>query len=125
MKHSIDELYHIDGQKLYTEDYLIAHNVQQRDRKSLNSKGWTRAHAEQGSGKDQGKTIHTAKGSKRVYLYGEKTFFDTQAERDAYREQMNQQREQERRRSKALKTINDYLVVLSTDDLEDLIKGLN
>lgn len=125
MKHNINELYHINGQKLYTEDYIKANNIQQRDRRSLSNEGWTKAHAEQGSGKDQGKTVYTANGNKRIYLYGEKTFFDTQEERDAYREQMNQEREQERRRNKALRTINDYLATLSTDDLEDLIKGLN
>ena len=114
MKHNINELYYING-TYYTEE--VAKQMF-NDYVLMGTSGIYHT----------GNTIKVCVGLgqfKTYWMYGEKTFFDTQEERDTYREQRYQEQDQGRRRRKALRTINDYLATLSTDDLEDLIKGLN
>ena len=114
MKHNINELYHING-TYYTKE--VAKQMF-NDYVMMGANGIYHT----------GNTIKVCVGLgqfKTYWMYGEKTFFDTQEERNNYREQRWQERAERSRRSKALRTINDYLATLSTDDLEDLIKGLN
>ena len=80
MMHTIKELYKINGEKFYTADYITAHNIPKAT--GYNEQGWSKCY---GLGTDRGtKNIHTANGVKTVYTYGEKTWFDTAEERDAY-----------------------------------------
>ena len=123
MKHNINELYHINGQKLYTEDYIKANNIQQATVE--NHEGWSRVSYVLNTSSSKERNLHTAEGVKKIYIYGEKTWFDTMAEREEYRKIREQERAEQSRRKRAMTTINDYLATLSTDDLKDLIKGLN
>jgi len=123
MKHNINELYHINGQKLYTEDYIKANNIQQATIE--NNEGWSRVSYVLNTSSSKERNLHTAEGVKKIYIYGEKTWFDTLEEREEYKKIREQERAEQSRRKRAMTTINDYLATLSTDDLEDLIKGLN
>ena len=123
MKHNINELYHINGQKLYTEDYIKANNIQQATIE--NNEGWSRVSYVLNTSSSKERNLHTAEGVKKIYIYGEKTWFDTLEEREEYKKIREQERAEQSRRKKAMTTINDYLATLSTEDLEDLIKVLN
>lgn len=123
MKHNINELYHIDGQKLYTEDYIKANNIPKATIE--NHEGWSRVSYVLNTSASKERNLHTANGVKKIYIYGEKTWFDTLEEREEHKKIREQERAEQSRRAKAVRTINEYLATLSTDDLEDLIKGLN
>ena len=90
MKHTINELYKINGEKFYTMDYIVKHNIPKA--KSYNDpNGWSKCY---GLGTDRGtKNIHTADGVKVVYTYGEKTWFDT-AKKETLTEKNRRSQEQ-------------------------------
>ena len=123
MKHTVEELYHINGEKLYTKDYIEAHNIQEAT--PLDDNGWSKVMYVNNTSGQIARNIYTTQGTIKGYFYGAYTWFDTMEEREAHRLVREQERAQQSRRKKAMTTINDYLATLSTDDLEDLIKGLN
>ena len=78
-----------------------------------------------GLGPDKGtKNITTANGKRTVYTYGEKTWFDTEAERDEYRAQRNTEREEETKRNKMLKAIMEHYKNMSTEELAKVMATL-
>jgi len=121
MMHTINELYKIDGAKFYTADYIIKHNIPKA--KSYNdTNGWSKCY---GLGTDRGtKNIHTADGVKVVYTYGEKTYFDTAEERDAYRVQQNIARAELNKKNKLLKAINSHYQTMSVEELEEVLNNI-
>lgn len=120
MMHSYKELYKINGQKFYTEDYILAHNIPKAKR--YGEEGWSNCY---GLGTDTGtKTIYTAEGKRTVYTYSEKTWFDTEEERDAYRAERNAERAEETKRNKMIKAITEHLKTLSTEELEKIVATL-
>ena len=114
MMHTYKELYQIGGKGYYTEDYIIANNIPMG--KNFREEGKARPCVHLGTDKGT-KTIHTAEGKRTVYTYGEKTWFDTEAERDEYRAQRNAQREEETKRNKMLKAIMTHYESMSTEEL--------
>ena len=121
MMHTYKELYQIGGKGYYTEDYLIANNIPMGKRFSDEDKARPCVYL----GTDKGtKNIITANGKRTVYTYGEKTWFDTEAERDEYRAQRNTEREEETKRNTMLKTIMEYYKTLSTEELEQVMATL-
>lgn len=121
MMHSYKELYHIGGKGYYTEDYLIANNIHVGRHYGEEGKACRCVHL----GTDKGtKTIITATGKRTVYTYGEKTWFDGEAERDAYRAQRNAEREEETKRNKMLKTIMEHYKGMSIKELEQVLATL-
>ena len=122
MMHTYNELFVIGGKNgYYTEDYLVANNIPMG--KSMREEGKARPALSIGTDKGT-KTIHTAAGKRTVYTYGEKTWFDEEAERDAYRAQRNAEREEETKRNKMLKVIMEHYKTLSTTDLEHIMATL-
>ena len=120
MMHTHEELYKINGQKLYTWDYIEANNIPKSSRHD--NTGWSKCYY---LGPDKGtKKIYTAQGMRIVYTYGEKTWFDTEAERDEYRAQRNVERVEETKRNKMLKVIMEHYKTLSTEELEKLVATL-
>ena len=120
MMHTYEELYKINGQKLYTWDYIEANNIPKSNRHD--NTGWSKCYY---LGPDKGtKNIHTAQGMRVVYTYGEKTWFDTEEERDAYRAERNAERAEETKRNKMLKVIMEHYKTLSTEELEKMVATL-
>lgn len=120
MKHTINELYKINGEKFYTADYIAKHSIPKA--KKYGAEGWSRCY---GLGADKGtKNIYTADGRKTVYTYGEKTYFDTAEERDAYREQQQNERAELAKKNRLLKAINCYYQSMSVEELEKVLANI-
>lgn len=120
MMHTINELYKINGEKFYTADYIEAHNIPKA--KKYGAEGWSRCY---GLGANKGtKNIHTADGVKVVYTYGEKTYFDTEEERDTYREQQTIARAELTKKNKLLKAIDCYYRTMSIEELEEVLNNI-
>ena len=121
MKHNVTELYKINGAKFYTEDYIKANNIP-KSKRYASDNGWSIA-GYLGTGKDDFR-IYTAEGVKIAYAYGEKTWFDTREERDAYREEQAIARANAGRRNKLVKAINEKLADMSEEELMELLKKI-
>jgi hypothetical protein len=121
MKHNATELYKINGAKFYTEDYIKANNIP-KSKRYTDDNGWSIAHY-LGTGKDDFR-IYTAEGVKIAYAYGEKTWFDTREERDAYREEQAIARANACRKNKLVKAINEKLADMSEEELMELLKKI-
>lgn len=123
MMHNVNELYHINGQKLYTKDYIEAHNIPKRNIYDIhNEGGWSEVmYINNNKGIIN---IYTAQGKKVGYLYGQYTWFDTEAERDEYRAQRNAEREEETKRNKMLKAIMEHYKNMSTEELAKVMATL-
>ena len=120
MMHDVNELYHINGQKLYTKDYIEAHNIPKHNTHSEG--GWSEVRY---INNNKGViNIYTAQGKKVGYLYGQYTWFDTEAERDEYRAQRNAEREEETKRNKMLKAIMEHYKSMSTEELAKVMATL-
>lgn len=121
MMHTYKELYKIGGKGFYTEDYLIANNILMGNNFGEEGKACRCVSL----GPDKGtKNITTAQGKRIVYTYGEKTWFDTKAERDEYRAQRNTEREEETKRNKILKAIMEHYKTMSTEELAKVMATL-
>ena len=121
MKHNVTELYKINGAKFYTEDYIKVNNIP-KSKRYVSDNGWSIA-GYLGTGKDDFR-IYTAEGVKIAYAYGEKTWFDTREERDAYREEQAIARADASRRNKLVKAINEKLADMSEEELMELLKKI-
>ena len=121
MMHTYKELYKIGGKGYYTEDYLIANNIPMG--KCFSDEGKARRCVSLGTDKGT-KTIYTAQGKRMIYTYGEKTWFDTETERNAYRAQRNADREEEIKRNEMLKAIMERYKTMSTEELEQVMATL-
>ena len=121
MKHSVNELYKINGAKFYTEDYIKANNIQ-KSKGYTSDNGWSVAIG-LGTNKDDFR-IYTAQGVKIAYAYGEKTWFDNKEERDAYRVEQAIAREAVGRRNKLVKAINEKVAQMSEEELIELLKKI-
>ena len=123
MMHNVNELYHINGQKLYTKDYIEAHNIPKRNIYDIHSEGgWSEVmYINNNKGIIN---IYTAQDKKVGYLYGQYTWFDTEAERNEYRAQRNVEREEETKRNKMLKAIMEHYKNMSTEELAKVMATL-
>ena len=123
MMHNVNELYHINGQKLYTKDYIEAHNIPKRNIYDIHSEGgWSEVMYINNNKSII--NIYTAQSKKVGYLYGQYTWFDTEAERDEYRAQRNVEREEETKRNKMLKAIMEHYKNMSTEELAKVMATL-
>lgn len=120
MMHTHKELVKLNGKGFYTHDYMTVNNVCKANRHD--SEGWSSCHY-LGTNKDT-ITIHTAEGTITGYVYGEKTWFDSREERDAYRAQRNADREEETKRNKMLKAIMEHYKTMSIEELEQVVATL-
>ena len=122
MKHSIEELYDIEGMNgLYSEDYLDKHFVQV-ETFSRHLPHWHEGKAHKARSRSNAGMlkVHTANGVKAIYMIGEYTWYDTEEERDAVRAENQKKREENARRREALAKLEK----LSTANLEKLVAKL-
>lgn len=130
MKHSITELYYTATIKegnichtyiYFTERYRKANKIQLTKRFNPIDDGMAhRLYSKMG---DSFVLLDT-NGKRRVYLYGEKTWFDTKEERDAYREETNKERAQETARNKVKKALDEKLDQMTIEELQALLATL-
>ena len=120
MMHTYKELVKLNGKGFYTRDYMEANNICKAGRYGL--EGWCNCYG-LGTNKDT-INIHTTEGIITGYVYGEKTWFDSREERDAYRAQRNADREEETKRNKMLKAIMEHYKAMSTEELEKVMATL-
>lgn len=119
MKHSITELYTIKGLKgIYSEDYLDYHFVKVAPKYTTQQEG----EAYPLSYRTNAGTlnVHTATGIKVVYTIGEKTWYDTEEERQQARKANEDKRAEQARRRMAMEKLDK----LSTKQLEKLVEKL-
>lgn len=121
MKHNVKELYKVNGEKFYTEDYLAKYDIPKAKAYTCEN-GWSVARYLT-SGADEFR-IYTVNGVKIAYAYGEKTWFDTREERDAYRAEQKVIREASGRKNKVIKEITAKLNEMSEEELVNLLKTL-
>lgn len=112
MRHHINELYQINGRNgLYTLEFLTANNIKMGSRETLLQVGYA-THALYLVGRDMVKVYDIA-GIKNIYMYGEKTWFDSKVERDAYRIQ------------EAAKRAEIHLRTLAKNELVKMINNMS
>ena len=121
MKHNIKELYKINGKGTYSWDYIEANNIPRA--KSCSGEGGYREMLYVNNGKSCLR-VTTAEGTKIVYPYGEKTWFDTKEERNTYRAERATEREILIKRNKVLKKISNRLDTYTIEQLEALFATL-
>lgn len=117
MKHFANELYKINGAKFYTDDYIKSNKIPKGKR--YGQEGWSKA-LTLGTNKDDFR-IYTAEGVKIAYAYGEKTWFDTKEERDAYRAEQATMRAEMARKNKLIHAINEKLSAMNEEELAEFL----
>ena len=119
MKHSIEELYTIKGQRgIYSEDYLYDNFILTAENCLVQREGEAcRLMYRTNAGT---LNVRTANGIKVVYTIGEKTWYDTQVERDEARKMNAKKHEENARRRAAMEKLDK----LSTAQLEKLVMKL-
>ena len=130
MKHSIHELYYIylelDNQKKLATLAFIKENeiaiATPRNRGShLVYACPCRSHF---NNNKPVKVLDACGKTKLIYLFGEKTWFDTQEELDQHRAEYQVQRAQEITRNKVKKALNEKLDQMTIEELQALLATL-
>lgn len=118
MKHSNKELYKIEGiSGIFTAEAV----------KGLNNIYHLPANPESKTGYRWVWLNLEKTARKLIFTYGEKTWFDTKEERDAYRIEQNKARKGKQERAKQIKEINEQLVKYDLEQLKkiaEIIKNL-
>lgn len=125
MKHDVSELYTYNRHHNYSHDYIVANNIPVWHR-GMGHLTEEYAHHQSyfGPTKNGKKTMITAEGKKTIYVYGEKTWFDTEAERDAYRANRNAEREEQQKKNALLATIMQHYEAMTIEQLEAATKEM-
>jgi hypothetical protein len=112
MKHTMNEIYQVNHRgKIYTREYVEENKI-----KDARTVGYMVS-------RDEIK-IYTTEGIKFGYVYGEKTWFDTREERDAYREEQAKARAEMVAKNKVIKAINEKLKEMNEAELLELLKNI-
>lgn len=118
MKHSIKELYVINGKGVYHQTYL--------DSIDTTDCHITRKHYIINNPKKDGEFYYTTtEGKVKAWLYGEKTWFDTKAERDEYRAQRNAEMNERAKRKALIDRVLNYCDNLSDEELANFLSKID
>ena len=123
MKHDISELFKINGKPgFYHKRYFDGYGA---DLDHSKLKGYI----------ERAYSVTTKTGyiyinimdglRKKVFTYGEYTWFDTEEERDAYREEQKKLREEKKRRNDIIKDIVDRLNDMTEQEIYQVLKSLD
>jgi hypothetical protein len=133
MKHAINELFviHNGNNKitLATFDYVKNASIsilkRAREEREFDNDGLIYA-TEERYHTNSGKPVKVldVNGIKLIYLFGEKTWFDTEEELNTYKENFWKEENAKRERNKTLKAINERLAQLTDEELKKLLKNL-
>lgn len=128
------ELYYItngnDKRRIATKEYLdtnkIPYNLTEKEKIALRYEHLPyahRVHSHQNNNKPLG--ILDVNGIKLIYLFGEKTWFDTQEELDEYRKEYHKENNILIERNKIKKAIISKLDEMEKEELEKLLAKLS
>lgn len=132
MKHSIEELYSLrnsDIRSLMTEEYCKANGIIiATDRvvwRACQKSGATYAmpaHSHHNNNKPV--KVLDVNGIKLIYMFGEKTYFDTQEELNSYREVFHAEQAKERTINKLKKELLAKVAGKSAEELKKIIEKI-
>lgn len=133
MKHSITELYtlyNVDtNTKIATREYCEANNIPcyEKTPKTYEERqaGYAKPCVSHVNTNSKGLNVLNVDGKKKIYLFGEKTWFDTPEELEKYREQYQRERVQQTLRNSVKKEIIAILDGMELQDLEILLAKLS
>lgn len=132
MKHSIEELYSLrnsDNRSLMTEEYCKANGIIiATDRvvwRACQKNGATYAMpAISHQNNNKPVKVLDVNGIKLIYLFGEKTYFDTQEELDSHRKAFQEQQAKEREINKLKKELLAKVEGMSAEELKKIIEKI-
>ena len=124
MKHEINELFSYNNKiydaqamsKLLNVDITV---LNFKERKALGCKKMLYRICDYNKPNKGSFKYNTVNGEKIAWQFGEKTFFDTEEERNQAREEYQASREESKYRNKLLAKINQ----LTTEELENILKN--
>ena len=133
MKHEIKELFKVhnigDGQiNIATKDFLEKNSIviaEGRYAQMYDKHGEiyaTSLISRANSGKPL--KVHSANGIKLIYLFGEKTWFDTQEELNKYREDFQKEQAFIHEHNKLKKAINEKLNEMTIEELKQILEQM-
>ena len=122
MKHSIEEVYFINGKAgTYTEAYLIANGIPIGSHHTILQEGYA---ARCGYKVAKSFYLTDVNGKRKVFMYGEKTWFDTEEEVAAYRITANANEAEKRLRSIAKKQFADLIDKMSIEEVKAFMEKM-
>lgn len=116
MKHSIEEVYSINGRNgTYTEAYLAAHGIRIGHYHTLLQEGYATKCLYKVAKEFY---LTDVNGKRKVFMYGEKTWFDTEEEVMAYRILTNAEMAEKRLRNIAKKSLADLIDGMTLEEVK-------
>lgn len=122
-----DNLFRLNGKGYYTADYLEVNNIPKpvkifgrKNREIVKTPASTVSYIVA----DKVSVVNTSHGVVSIYMYGEKNFFYSEEERDAYREEQKIFRAEQKKKNDVIKSITEKLKEMSQEELEKLLKEL-
>lgn len=122
MKHSIEEVYYINGRNgTYTAAYLAANNIPIGSRHTLLQEGY--AHK---CSYKVAPTFYLTEvcGKRKVFMYGEKTWFDTEEELAAYRILASAEMAEKKIRNLAKKGLAEIIDGMSIEEVKAFMEKM-
>ena len=122
MKHSIEEVYYINGKNgTYTEEYIIANNIPVGKHHTLLREGY--AHK---CSYKVAPTFYLTEvgGSRKVFMYGEKTWFDTEEELAAHHILASAEMAEKKIRNLAKKELSEMIDGLTVEEIKAFMEKM-
>lgn len=131
MKHSIKELYIVQSPErsilatsTFVEQYQIPTSRTEREEARIKGVPYAFKASHHQAHKGYAK-VYTPNSIDLIWMYGEKTWFDTKEERDVYRAQCHEQRQLSVERNKAKARLMQYIEThMTTEQILDLLQQL-
>jgi hypothetical protein len=125
MWHNVTELYEIKTdktKKYYTKSYMVEHGYIKDNTQLVSNRLWRKCSNIYSKTEI---TVYDANNKTfTIYLYGEKTWFYSQEERDSYRQQRKIEYETLKMKNKVLKAIAEKLDNNTLEELTELLEKL-
>lgn len=131
MRHEVTEIYtvtiktKVSYRHIYcTMDYIKANNIPHfRDTDHYEAKWYYYTCTNINNPKREA-TLTDTNGSRRIYLYGEKTWFDSAVERDAYAIEATAKRAEVSLRTSAKKSLSDMIDEMPVEEVKKFMEKM-
>lgn len=122
MKHSIEEVYCINGKNgTYTAAYLVANNIPVGKHHTLLQEGYARKCSYKVA---PAFYLTEVSGKRKVFMYGEKTWFDTEEELAAYRILASAEMAEKKIRNLAKKGLAEMIDGLTVEEVKAFMEKM-